>query len=208
MALSFLDLPSEIRNVIYQLLLTHDTPIQAYTFQNLSPREHTCLNLHPAMLLLCHKIHDEASSILYGCNRFQAHPSWLTDVTFAVYPNRPIMSTRYIAFIRRFHLRVRLDCDPFYTPAKLAEAFSGLDELEVEVFQTSFGASDYRVLECFSVVRGVKRAKVHGSVRKPFSDWLEKIMQSAVETALSPRNSIFFKTSCFEKPPGYFHHTA
>ena len=208
MALSFLDLPSEIRNVIYQLLLTHDTPIHAYTFQNLSPRERTCLNLHPTMLLLCHRIHDEASSVLYSCNRFQAHPSWLTDVMFAIYPDRTIMSPRYIAFIRRFHLRVRLDCDPFYTPAKLAKAFSGMDELEIEVFQSSFGTSDYRVLECFSIIRGVKRAKVHGSVKQHFADWLEKVMQSDVETALPPRNSTLFETSCFDKLPGFSGHMA
>ena len=76
---------------------------------------------------------------------------------------------------------MRLECDPFYSPAKLAKAFTGMDELEVKVFRASFGTSDYRVLEGFSIIRGVKRAKVYGSVDRGFAERLEKVMQSDVK---------------------------
>lgn len=39
--------------------------------------------------------------------------------------------------IRKYYIVVRLDCDPRYTKTQVTESFSGVDELEVEVFQVS-----------------------------------------------------------------------
>lgn len=59
-------------------------------------------------------------------------------------------------------------------------AFSGVEELEVEVFQASYGNSDFRVLELFAGIRGVRKARVFGSVGREFAGWLEGCMESAV----------------------------
>lgn len=90
------------------------------------------------------------------------------------------MSARVVALMRRFHLRVRLDCDPNYSGEALVRAFSGIEELEVEVFQASYGNSDFHVLELFAGIRGVRRARVFGSVAREFASWLEGCMESAV----------------------------
>jgi len=178
--LTFLHLPPEIRNAIYHLLLTHNHPINARSCHKLSPTPPIPLGIHPALLSTCAQVHVEACSILYGENRFQAHPSLLTGMTFALDAARPITSARAISQIRRYHLRVRLDCDPYYSSDALVREFSGLDELEVEVFQASFGNSDFHVLELFAGIRGVKKASVFGSVTRGFARWLEACMESAV----------------------------
>ena len=57
-------------------------------------------------------------------------------------------------------------------------AFTGVEELVVEVFQSSFQACDYRALEAFEGIRGVGRARVGGSVGRLFAEWLEMCMMS------------------------------
>ncbi len=59
-------------------------------------------------------------------------------------------------------------------------AFSGVEELEVEVFQASYGTSDFSVLELFQGIRGVGRARVFGRVTRGFATWLERCMESPV----------------------------
>ena len=59
---------------------------------------------------------------------------------------------------------MRLDCDPNFTTEKASDAFSGVEELTIEVFQAQFGGSDYRVLRLFEGIRGVKKVKIFGSV--------------------------------------------
>jgi CTP-dependent riboflavin kinase len=70
---------------------------------------------------------------------------------------------------------VRLDCDPNFSLAKATTAFSGVEELTIEVFQAQFGSSDYKVLRLFEEVRGVKRTRVYGSVTAfpEYIAWLE-----------------------------------
>ena len=58
------------------------------------------------------------------------------------------------------------------------KAFSGMDEFEVEVFRASYGIGDHHILEAFKGIRGVKKARVHGSVEREFASWLEKCMES------------------------------
>ena len=129
----FLSLPSELRNNIYRLLLTSSSPEIASSPNILLTRtSNALLNIHPALLLTCRQINAEATSILYAENRFQAHPTWLTDMTFALDPGRPIVSTRCVGMIRRWHLRVRLDCDAYYGSERLVKAFSGCEEMQIE----------------------------------------------------------------------------
>ena len=58
----------------------------------------------------------------------------------------------------------------------MAKAFSGLEMLEVEVWQASFGSCGVGVLEAFGAVRGVANARVSGCVGGGFARWLERAM--------------------------------
>jgi hypothetical protein len=82
--------------------------------------------------------------------------------------------------IRRYHIYVRLDCDATFTAETARDAFTGMEELTVEVFQSQFGSSDYTVLRRFEKIRGVKRAMVFGSVTAfpDYVSWLEDAMMS------------------------------
>ena len=73
---------------------------------------------------------------------------------------------------------MRLDCDTFYTPGAVGQAFSGAELLEVEVFRSSWAIGGYDALEGFVNVKGVRRAKVHGSIGIRFAQWLERAMQA------------------------------
>jgi len=50
--------------------------------------------------------------------------------------------------------------------------------LTIEAFQAQFGSSDYKVLKLFEGIRGVKRARVYGSVTTfpKYVEWLEAAM--------------------------------
>lgn len=50
----------------------------------------------------------------------------------------------------------------------------------MEVWQAMFGSADVKVLKLFEGVRGVKRAKVHGSVPGRYSEWLERGMVARI----------------------------
>ncbi len=69
-----------------------------------------------------------------------------------------------------------LDYNLFYDAKKMEMAFSGVPVLGVEVCQARFGGSDYRVLEIFAGVRGVRRARVYWSVSSEFARCLETVM--------------------------------
>lgn len=71
-----------------------------------------------------------------------------------------------------------MDCDPYYNAEALRRSFDGVEELEVEVFRSSWGIGGYESLDGFAGIRGVKRAKVRGSVGHRFARWLEEAMQT------------------------------
>ena len=97
-------------------------------------------------------------------------------------PHRLIGSRHLVAKIRRFHIRVRLDCDTYFKPDAIKEAFSGMDVFQIEVFRSSFGLCDYEALEAYAGVRGVKRARVYGSIDDNFAQWLVVCMESDLGT--------------------------
>lgn len=76
-------------------------------------------------------------------------------------------------------MQVRLDADAPFTYEDVKAAFSGADELEVEVWQAMFASADLKVLRLFEGVRGVKRVRVIGSVGPSYRGWLEIAMMSA-----------------------------
>ena len=154
--ISFLSLPGEIRNQIYNYLLI---------LPSLStPRLLGDPPLHPEVLLLNYLIHSEACEILYGSNTFLAHPSLLNSLPRLRLYYDPIYSPSLISLIRKYHIRVRLDCDPNFSAEKAKEAFSGVEELTIEVFEAQYGSSGYKVLSLFEGVRGVKKARIYGSI--------------------------------------------
>jgi len=177
MTLSFYLFPVEIRLQILRLLLIHPTAIITRSANKLAPPYPVALNLHPNILLVSKRIYFEGYPVLYQENTFQAHPQILKLSVFAIDPARTINAAHCIALIRRWHVRVRLDCDPYYKPETVKMSFDGVEELEIEVFRSSWGIGGYESLEGFVSVRGVRRAKVRGSVGKGFASRLEKVMQ-------------------------------
>ena len=67
------------------LLLTHNHPVSAHSCHNLKPPKLVPLSLTSNLCLVSRAVHNEAISILYGENNFQAHPTFFT----ASVPNDP-----------------------------------------------------------------------------------------------------------------------
>jgi hypothetical protein len=164
---TFLDLPGEIRNQIYHQLLIVP-PLSVPRLLGEPP-------IYPQILSVCRKVYGESRQVLYSCNTFLAHPNLLSALPRLRLYYDTISSPILISLIQRYHINVRLDCDPNFSAEKATKAFSGVEELTIEVFQAQFGSSDYKVLRLFEGVRGVKRARVYGSVTAfpEYAAWLE-----------------------------------
>jgi hypothetical protein len=174
----FLSLPAEIRNKIYRLCLTNVVRVNTSPYRTYDSHNEPTVEVCIALLRVNRQLHDEASTLLYTLNRFQAHPSFLTDVPYLLTSSKSLHSTRYCRLIRRYHICVRLDCDPFWTTEKLVAAFNELEELVVEAWQAAYGTCGYAALRGFAEIRGVKKARVEGAVTREFAEWLEMTMQS------------------------------
>ena len=85
---------------------------------------------------------------------------------------------------------MRLDCDPYFTPEYVKECFDGSEVLEVEVFRSSWGIGGYDALEGLYGVRGVKKARVYGSVGNGFAKWLEKSLMSQQGDEIPPSEGL------------------
>lgn len=173
----FLMLPGEIRNQIYNYLFILPSPS--------TPRQLGDPPIHSAILSTCSKIHDEGNQILYGNNTFLAHPSLLTGLPRLRHKYATVSLSHLIALIKRYHILVRLDCDPNFTKAEAQRAFSGMEEVTIEVTQAQFGSSDHKVLRLFEDVRGVQKAWIYGSVIAfpSYVEWLREGMQAEIGTA-------------------------
>ncbi len=176
MPIGLLDLPTEIRLQILEDVLCHSTPIYMTSAHILTPQQHTLLGLSPLIICTCKQLYEESLPILYGKNTFQAHPTLLKQTVFALDPTRRVTAPYCIRLITRWHVRVRLDCDPFYSPADVEEAFSSCEVVEVEVFRSAWGTGSYSALYGFTKVRGVKRARVYGSIGRKFAEDLKERM--------------------------------
>jgi hypothetical protein len=177
---TFLDLPVEIRLEIYAYLLI----LPPYTkLQVLRPST----KLHASVLLVNRQINAEATPILYTKNLFIAHPVLLTSFSSLRRWYPPVREPSVLPRIRRFHIRVRLDCDPQYGVDDVNSAFMGIDELSVEVWQAAFLAARRDALARFEGVRGVKKVKIWGSTTglEDYVSWLEVAMMSDPEAEVS-----------------------
>lgn len=170
----FMDLPGEIRNKIYKLLLVIP-PVHAPRKLGSDER------VYPLpLLLLCKQIHTEGIDILYGQNTFIAHPTLLCSMPRLRHYYGTITSAYYTSLITRYWLRVRLDCDPQFTAHKAISAFNSCKEVTIEPWQAQFGSCDFHVLRLFENVRGVRKARISGSTSAfhDYAIWLEKSMMT------------------------------
>lgn len=173
-----LSLPAELRNSIWEELLIQQNDESQKNGRN----ERFCANI----LHTCKQIHAETLPILYGENTFLAHPSLLTSLPSFLLSTRPSRATlppvthpRLLSYIRKFYIHVRLDTDPRFSATQATEAFTGVDELELEVFQAMYGSCDFSVLKLFEGVRGVGKVVVWGSVGDgKYAEWLAGAMMS------------------------------
>lgn len=77
-----------------------------------------------------------------------------------------------------------MDAGPGFTREEAKKAFSGLDDVDIEVWQASYRGAGRDVLELFEDVRGVKRARVSGSTSgfEEYAQWLGESMMAPVGT--------------------------
>lgn len=169
----FLDLPLEIRLDVYTRLLLHPP------LDKLAPTTRPADGLYPAILAVSRQTHAEAAPILYSKNIFLAHATLLASFPRLRLWYPPVRERSVLAWIRRFHVRVRLDCDPAYDATAVTAAFSGADELVVEVWQAMFQGADHGSLRVFEGVRNVKTVRVYGSTvgLEDYVRWLEGVMR-------------------------------
>jgi hypothetical protein len=164
-----LSLPGELRNEIYAHLL-------------LNPSE----GLHPAILSTCRQTHAEGTPLLYS-HAFTAHPSLLTslphlEVNHHAYP--PVLSPAALALIRRWRIKLRVDVDPRFSPSAACAAFSGAQDLEIDVRQNSYGLCPIEpVLSLFATVRGVNEVVIKGVGEEgmAFTSLLRTVMMAPAE---------------------------
>lgn len=180
-SLSLLNLPGEIRNEIYRLLLVLPTT-QPEATQNHHDK------LHPAILAVCHMFYIEGVTFLYRHNIFVAHDALLTSMPRIRRWFPPINSPRCLTSITRFHMHIRLDCDARFTAERATTMLSGLEELIVEVSQAQHGSSSFGNLRRLENVREVKRARVIGSISsfREYAEWLESSLMSRSEEECTP----------------------
>ena len=138
--------------------------------------------VYPHILFTCRKVYEEGIHILYGNNTFLAHPNLLSALPRLRSYYDTIVSPSLITLIRRYQIRIRLDCDPNFTAEQATHAFTGVDELNIIVFQAQYGSSDYKVLRLFEGVRGVKRINICGSITlfREYVEWLRQAMSAPI----------------------------
>lgn len=197
---NFLDLPLEIREQIYIHLLAPPPPPGPTTdlpLPQASTHVHLPLKLHPAILAVSRQIHTEALPVLYTHNTFRCHPSLLTSFP-RLYPAPNYPDIWYsqlsettcpgVRLIRKWFLKARLDCGPFWDTETVKSAFTGAEELTIEAWQSMFRESGNDVLRIFEGVRGVRRVRIQGSTTgmEGYVKWLEGVMSSPVGSEAVP----------------------
>ncbi|WPG99849.1 Hypothetical protein R9X50_00266900 [Acrodontium crateriforme] len=185
-------LPAELRNLIWSYLLiqpsfyTDESGIDNPPTIRPQQTHRFCANI----LQTCKQAHAEGSPILYGENVFHAHSSLLTALPAFLVGTRPLRLTlppvthpRPARLIRRYYIHVRLDVDARYSMAQVTEAFSGADELSIDVSQAMYGSCSFDVLALFEGVRGVRKAQVRGSTGDgKYARWLAGVMELPLGT--------------------------
>ncbi|KAJ8109414.1 hypothetical protein OPT61_g7476 [Boeremia exigua] len=176
----FFRLPAELRNQIYEDLLCANTPTKLIDLTT-ATRIPTPAPTYPAILSTCKRIHEEAKDLLYTTHVFHAHPSLLTSLPHLMTTGKPVLYPTVLGKIHRWQLTVRLDTDPRFTAQQATAAFSNAEFFELRAWQSMFDGCNAAVLKLFTGIRGVKFARVVGSVDEGLARWLEGKMMSPPE---------------------------
>lgn len=169
-----MDLPVEIRLEIYNYLLE----MPAYCRRR-TPDAH----IYPNLLLANKQINCEATDLLYNTNTFLAHPTLLASFPRLRSWYDPVKESSVLPRIRKFHVDVRLDCDLPYEKDAVTKAFSGLDELTIDINQAMYLGVGHGNLAKFEGIRGVKKVFITGSTTgfDDYIKWLKNAMMSQPE---------------------------
>ncbi|OAL42650.1 hypothetical protein IQ07DRAFT_525750, partial [Pyrenochaeta sp. DS3sAY3a] len=184
----FFSLPPELRSRVYVELLCP----KALSFADLVrcssssiARDHqrTLIRspLCPALLSTCRKIHHEAIDLLYALHIFHAHPSLLTAFPHYRPLVKDIIYPEGLSRIKRWQITIRLDIDPRFDLNQCTSAFSGAEYLEIYAWQAASNCAAEAVLSLFEGIRGVRVARVRGSVDDDWRLWLESCMTRPLE---------------------------
>ncbi|KAI1765622.1 hypothetical protein GGR53DRAFT_465270 [Hypoxylon sp. FL1150] len=180
-------LPPEIRHEILKHLLVVPDDASAP-----SPSAKTYAQppglLHAAILRANRQLYAEGWPLLYRGNTFLVHNTLLTELPQLRRAYRPVLSADAASQIERFHVCVRLDAEPGYDREAATRHLSGKEEVVLEAAQSSFQGAGPEVLTLFEGVRGVRRARVVGSVEgfEDYARWLEGAMMRPVGAEVEP----------------------
>lgn len=178
---TFMTLPVELRLEIYSYLLV--LPEEWNPAKQAAPPA-----LYPEILSACQQTYEEALPMLYKPNKFTAHPNFLTTIPRLHKTRSPVYASHLGGLIRRFYLPVRLDADPAFDEEKATAMLNGLDELDVEAWETQYFVAGPEALKPLEAVRGVKKARVWGDTMgfTSYARWLEQTMMKAVGEPVEP----------------------
>ncbi|KAF3065208.1 hypothetical protein GL218_02068 [Daldinia childiae] len=186
----FLALPLEIRLEIfkYLLVLPSNAPSPSQKTYYQYGQRRTPSPLHPAILRANRQLHAEALPLLYRRNTFLAHDTLLTSLPRLRRAYDPVLSARLSGLITRFHVCVRLDAEPVYDRAQAAMQLSNKEEIVIDAWQAVWRGSGPDALRLFEDVRGVRRARVIGSVGgfEGYASWLERAMMREPGIEIEP----------------------
>ena len=178
---SFLSLAVETRLQIYGYLLT--LPTESLPRSLWSPswsQPSRSQRVHAAILRVNRQINTEATPSLYAANTWLAAAPVLTAGPRLRLWYRPVHDAAVLPRIRRFHMIVHLDCEAAPERARVAQAFSGVEELELELAQAMYMRVGCENLTAFDRVRGVGKARIRGCTAgfEDYIAWLEAAMTS------------------------------
>lgn len=174
--LSFLDLPGEIRSIIYSNSLIDprsSREIREDETQFNSRRTY----LYPALLQTCRRVYEEAVIYLYAENEFlvDIHPDLGWHAPFQKI-HLPPMSSKYFKSIKTLDLRICLGDDPLATDSDLKNTQKHLREFVIGLLTTNIQLPPMRIfLQCAGlhlshnqrlyqdVLRPLKEVRVRGS---------------------------------------------
>jgi hypothetical protein len=136
---SFLNLPFEIRLEIYSYLLLVNSSPRSRSIS--TKKVISSSEIWTPLLRVNRQVHAETSPILYSQNKWLAHQTLLTSFPRLRSNYKAVTDSSLYPRMRKFHLRVRLDCDAPYDRDTVTKALSGLHELTIETFQAMVGAT-------------------------------------------------------------------
>ena len=187
---SLLTLPYELRLEIYSYLL--EAPSRPGSNKKAAAAAGTPWpRLHAyALLRTCGQLYAECTAYLLTRNEFTAHRSLLAGFPRLLGADAaPVTSAAQTRAVRRLRVPVRLDAGVSgYDAAEAARQLSGRAEVVLVAERASWRAAGPDNLALFEKVRGVRTARVVGSIGgfEDYARWLEKAMMAPLGCDVVP----------------------